>query len=134
MTTERTQASAKLAQLVRDALAGKFGRMYPADFTEGARTALAAFDALPKQSEERTATALAQAAHVVLKAAICPEAEHRGAVDYVDAMSTGPRLAHADEALTRALKQALALVDVKVLDHFIVGAGVCMSFAERGLL
>jgi len=41
---------------------------------------------------------------------------------------------HADEALTRALKQALALVDVKVLDHFVVaGAGV-MSFAECGLL
>jgi DNA repair protein RadC len=41
---------------------------------------------------------------------------------------------HADEALTRALKQALALVDIKVLDHFIVGGGMAMSFAERGLL
>lgn len=41
---------------------------------------------------------------------------------------------HADEMLTSALKQALALVDVRVLDHFIVaGAGV-LSFAERGLL
>jgi DNA repair protein RadC len=41
---------------------------------------------------------------------------------------------HADETLTQALKQALALVDVRVLDHFIVaGAGV-LSFAERGLL
>jgi len=40
----------------------------------------------------------------------------------------------ADELLTQALKQALALVDVKVLDHFIVGAGSAMSFAERGLL
>ena len=40
----------------------------------------------------------------------------------------------ADELLTHALKQALALVDVKVLDHFIVGAGGAMSFAERGLL
>ena len=40
----------------------------------------------------------------------------------------------ADELLTQALKQALALVDVKVLDHFIVGAGGAMSFAERGLL
>jgi DNA repair protein RadC len=41
----------------------------------------------------------------------------------------------ADEFLTRELKQALALVDVKVLDHFIV-AGQCrpLSFAERGLL
>ena len=41
---------------------------------------------------------------------------------------------HADETLTQALKQALALVDVRTLDHFIVaGAGV-LSFAERGLL
>ncbi len=40
----------------------------------------------------------------------------------------------ADEVLTQALKQALALVDVKVLDHFIVGGGTAMSFAERGLI
>lgn len=41
----------------------------------------------------------------------------------------------ADEALTASLKQALALVDVKVLDHFIVaGNGPPLSFAERGLL
>jgi DNA repair protein RadC len=40
----------------------------------------------------------------------------------------------SDEALTGALKQALALVDVKVLDHFVIGCGAAMSFAERGLL
>ncbi len=41
---------------------------------------------------------------------------------------------HADETLTQTLKQALALVEVRVLDHFIIaGAGV-VSFAERGLL
>jgi DNA repair protein RadC len=40
----------------------------------------------------------------------------------------------SDEALTQALKQALALVDVKVLDHFVIGSGAAMSFAERGLL
>ncbi|MBI2312067.1 MAG: DNA repair protein RadC [Betaproteobacteria bacterium] len=40
----------------------------------------------------------------------------------------------ADEALTQALKQALALVDVKVLDHFIVAGSGTVSFAERGLL
>lgn len=40
----------------------------------------------------------------------------------------------ADELLTQSLKTALALVDVKVLDHFIVGGAVVMSFAERGLL
>jgi len=41
---------------------------------------------------------------------------------------------HADEVLTQALKQALALVDVKVLDHFIVAGTAALSFAERGLI
>lgn len=41
---------------------------------------------------------------------------------------------HADEILTRSLKSALALVDVQVLDHFIVAGSRTMSFAERGLL
>ena len=40
----------------------------------------------------------------------------------------------ADEALTQTLKRALALVDVRVLDHVIVGAGDTLSMAERGLL
>ena len=40
----------------------------------------------------------------------------------------------ADEALTQTLKHTLGLVDVKVLDHFVVGADSAMSFAERGLL
>ena len=40
----------------------------------------------------------------------------------------------ADEALTQTLKAALALVDVRVLDHVIVGAGDTLSMAERGLL
>ena len=40
----------------------------------------------------------------------------------------------ADEALTQALRSALALVDVRVLDHFVVAAGTVVSFAERGLL
>ena len=39
-----------------------------------------------------------------------------------------------DELITRRLKEALALVDVRVLDHFIVGDGQCYSFAEHGLL
>jgi len=39
-----------------------------------------------------------------------------------------------DQALTRSLCESLALVDVKVLDHFIVAPGACLSFAERGLL
>ncbi|MEO8040017.1 MAG: DNA repair protein RadC [Betaproteobacteria bacterium] len=40
----------------------------------------------------------------------------------------------ADEALTKALRQSLALIDVRVLDHIIVGRGAALSFAERGLL
>jgi DNA repair protein RadC len=40
----------------------------------------------------------------------------------------------ADEALTQTLRSALALVDVRVLDHVIVGAGETLSMAERGLL
>jgi DNA repair protein RadC len=40
----------------------------------------------------------------------------------------------SDQLLTGALKQALALVDVRVLDHFIVATGQTLSFAERGLI
>jgi DNA repair protein RadC len=40
----------------------------------------------------------------------------------------------ADELLTRNLREALALVDVKVLDHFIIAGNQAISFAERGLL
>lgn len=40
----------------------------------------------------------------------------------------------SDETLTQALKQALALVDVKTLDHFVIGRDTALSFAERGLL
>ena len=41
----------------------------------------------------------------------------------------------ADEVLTSSLKQALALIDVKLLDHFIVTGGAePLSFAERGLM
>ncbi|MFV2004907.1 MAG: DNA repair protein RadC [Gammaproteobacteria bacterium] len=40
---------------------------------------------------------------------------------------------HADEQITQRLKEALSLVDIRVLDHFVVGDEV-VSFAERGLL
>lgn len=40
----------------------------------------------------------------------------------------------ADRRLTRRLREALALVDIRVLDHFVVGDGETVSFAERGLL
>lgn len=40
----------------------------------------------------------------------------------------------ADEALTQTLKSALALVDVRVLDHIIVSGPSALSLAERGLI
>ena len=46
--------------------------------------------------------------------------------------STQP--SRADETLTQTLKSALALVDVRVLDHLIVAGSAILSFAERGLL
>jgi DNA repair protein RadC len=40
----------------------------------------------------------------------------------------------ADEFITHRLKSALALVDIRVLDHLVIGDGTSVSFAERGLL
>jgi DNA repair protein RadC len=40
----------------------------------------------------------------------------------------------ADELLTQTLKSALQLVDIRVLDHLVVGRGQVVSFCERGLL
>jgi DNA repair protein RadC len=40
----------------------------------------------------------------------------------------------ADELVTRRLREALALVDIRVLDHIVVAGGEAISFAERGLL
>lgn len=40
----------------------------------------------------------------------------------------------ADELLTQTLKSSLALVDVRVLDHMIVGVSGAVSFAEKGLI
>lgn len=45
-----------------------------------------------------------------------------------------PEPSRSDEMLTGALKQALSLVDIRVLDHFIVADTTVMSFAERGLI
>jgi len=40
----------------------------------------------------------------------------------------------ADRRITERLRDALALVDVRVLDHLVVGSDECISFAERGLI
>jgi DNA repair protein RadC len=44
-----------------------------------------------------------------------------------------PEPSQSDERITQKLKEALHLIDVRVLDHFVVGDAV-VSFAERGLL
>jgi DNA repair protein RadC len=40
----------------------------------------------------------------------------------------------ADELITNRLKEALSLIDVRILDHIIVAGGETLSFAERGIL
>ena len=40
----------------------------------------------------------------------------------------------ADEQITTRIKDALSLLDIRLLDHFIIGGGNCISFAERGYL
>jgi DNA repair protein RadC len=45
-----------------------------------------------------------------------------------------PEPSSADQSLTRRLKEALALIDVRVLDHIVVGGVETVSFAERGLI
>ena len=48
--------------------------------------------------------------------------------------SGNPEPSGADKVLTQRLKEALALVDVRMLDHIIVAGGTTTSFAERGLI
>ena len=48
--------------------------------------------------------------------------------------SGSPEPSEADKQLTQRLREALALVEVRVLDHIIVAGNVTTSFAERGLL
>ena len=60
---------------------------------------------------------------------------HAGAVVFAHNHPSGAaEPSRADEYLTQTLKSALALVDVRVLDHLVVGDGEVVSFAERGLL
>ena len=48
--------------------------------------------------------------------------------------SGNPEPSQADRLITQRLKDALALVDVRALDHVVVGGMDTVSFAERGLL
>ena len=68
---------------------------------------------------------------IVQKALFCNAA---AAVLYHNHPSGVAEPSPADRAITRRIQDALALVDVRVLDHLVVTAGACESFAERGLL
>lgn len=46
--------------------------------------------------------------------------------------SGGAEVSEADREVTEQVREALALIDVRVIDHLVVGDGVCTSFAERG--
>ena len=48
--------------------------------------------------------------------------------------SGNPEPSQSDQAITKRLKDSLALIDVRVLDHIVVGSEGDISFAERGLL
>ncbi|MCE5232262.1 MAG: DNA repair protein RadC [Mizugakiibacter sp.] len=48
--------------------------------------------------------------------------------------SGNPELSQADRMITRQLREALALIEVRTLDHFIIAGNSTVSFAERGLL
>lgn len=66
---------------------------------------------------------------------LCLEANAAAVILAHNHPSGSPEPSSADLALTETLKKALALVDVRVLDHFIVaGTASPLSFAERGLI
>jgi DNA repair protein RadC len=67
----------------------------------------------------------------VVKAAL---ARNAAAVIFAHNHPSGVAEPSADELLTQSLKQALALVDVRTLDHFVVAGERTVSFSERGLL
>ena len=68
----------------------------------------------------------------VLKAAL---AHNAAAVIFAHNHPSGvAEPSRADELLTQALKQALGLVDIRTLDHFVVAGHQVVSFAERGLI
>ena len=68
---------------------------------------------------------------------VVKEALHSGAAAMIffhNHPSGMPEPSQADRAITRRLVDALALIDVRVLDHFVLGAADAVSFAERGLI
>jgi len=68
----------------------------------------------------------------VVKAALSCNAA--AAIVYHNHPSGAVEPSRADEELTRTLKTALSLIDVRVLDHVVVGGADTVSFAERGMI
>lgn len=62
------------------------------------------------------------------------EVNAAGTIVFHNHPSGEPEPSRADRALTRRLRDALSLVDVRMLDHIVIGAEGTVSFAERGLL
>jgi DNA repair protein RadC len=144
----RLRASVELAlRAARDALARGDALTSPEAVRDYLRLALAAreseaFVALFLDSQHRLLVAeelfrgtLAQTSvypREVVKAALACNA---AAVIFAHNHPSGvAEPSRADELLTASLKSALALIDVRVLDHFVVAGPVVVSFAERGLL
>jgi len=144
----RLRASVELAlRAARDALARGDALTSPETVRDYLRLALAAreseaFVALFLDSQHRLLVAeelfrgtLAQTSvypREVVKAALACNA---AAVIFAHNHPSGvAEPSRADELLTASLKSALALIDVRVLDHFVVAGPVVVSFAERGLL
>ena len=61
-----------------------------------------------------------------------PVCRGRSGLDVLDHVEAEP--SQADELITLRLKDALGLVDIRVLDHLIVGDNRCDSLAERGVI
>lgn len=62
-------------------------------------------------------------------------AHNAAAVIFVHNHPSGdPEPSRADELLTQRLKEALSFLEIRVLDHLVVGHEGCVSFSERGLL
>jgi len=144
----RIRASVELAlRAARDALARGDALTSPESVRDYLRLALAAreseaFVALFLDSQHRLLVAeelfrgtLAQTSvypREVVKAALACNA---AAVIFAHNHPSGvAEPSRADELLTASLKSALALIDVRVLDHFVVAGPQVVSFAERGLL
>jgi DNA repair protein RadC len=87
------------------------------------------------ESEEMFRGTLTQTSVYPREVVKCALARNAAAVIFAHNHPSGlAEPSHADEVLTQALKQALALVDIKVLDHFIVAGSTALSFAECGRL